>query len=129
DRASASEERLVMALLPRATPPPVGALAELVGSEQRPDDDRARAARGLAALDLPESWAALVAALGAGSAPLRAQLRDLLAAAKAPLCAQVREALEAQPATARRADLLFVLGAAAAREPEEREPSLPVLQA
>jgi HEAT repeat protein len=128
DRASAAEERLVASLLPRLSPPPVAALAELLGNDKRPDEDRARAARALAALDRPEAFAALLAATGAGPTGLRASVRELLAAAKAPLAAQIREALEGQPPLPRRADLVFVLGAAAAREPLQREPSLPVLR-
>jgi len=129
ERASPAEERLVLGLLPRLSPPPVAALAGMLGDEKLPDDDRARAARGLAALDRPEAWTALVAAAGAGSPGLRAGVRELLAGTKVPLAAEVRGALESQPPVPRRADLVFVLGAAAAREPEQRAASLEVLRA
>src|SRR5205814_5871518 len=108
---------------------PVDALAERLGDEKRPDEDRVRAARALAALDRPLAWTALLQAAGAGSAGLRGGVRELLAGAKAPLAAGVREALDHKPELARRADLVFVLGAAAAREPEQRGPSLEVLRA
>jgi HEAT repeat protein len=129
ERASPAEERLVLGLLPRLSPPPVAALAGMLDDEKRPDDDRARAARGLAALDRPEAWTALVASAGAGSPGLRVGVRELLAGAKAPLAAEVRGALESQPPLPRRADLVFVLGTAAAREPDQRAPSLEVLRA
>jgi PAS domain-containing protein len=45
-----------------------------------------------------------------------------------PLAAAVREALAGETAPLRRADLVFVLGAAAAREPEQRAPSLELLR-
>jgi HEAT repeat protein len=128
ERATVSEERLVLSLLPRLEPPPIDALAAALGNESRPDDDRLRAARALAILDRPEAWSAVLARAGQGSSALRTGLRELLSRAKVPLAAAVREAL-AGAAPPRRADLLFVLGAAAAREPDQRGPSLELLRA
>jgi HEAT repeat protein len=129
DRAKPAEEKLVLGMLPRLAPPPVEALAAGL-SEKRPDDERMRAVRALAVLEAVEpARAVLIGAVGSGSPAVRTTLRERLAEMKTPLSAALREALAAPNlSSARRADLLHVLGTAATREPEARAANLAVLR-
>jgi HEAT repeat protein len=139
DHASPDEEKMALATLPRLTDPPVTALGRLLGDEQRPERERLLAVRALAALcdagtGSPGAEAArstLLAAAGHGPPTLRAAVRDRLAGARPPLAAAVRRALASTPQaeSARRADLILVAGAAAAREPAEQSATWEVLRA
>ena len=64
--ASDKEERLVTAALARAAAVPVSPLAALLASDKAPEEDRARAARVLGALDDERRPRLLVDALGRG---------------------------------------------------------------
>ena len=131
DRATPDEERLLCKLLAATPAPPVAAVAAVLADDQRADETRARAARVLAALDQDEARASLLAALGRGSRELRKELRGVVAALPhAPLPLALGQ-LAASPAgvTARRADLLAIVGAFAARAPEARAAALAALRA
>jgi HEAT repeat protein len=129
DKASHDEEKLVLAMLPRLATAPVAPLAQRLEDDKRPDEERLRAARALGACErAPAAKGALLAAAGRGPPAVRAGVRDILAALPPPLAAAARDAL-AGATDVRRADLLFVLGAAAAREPAERAASLALLRA
>jgi len=127
--ATPDEERIIIALLARVQEPPVAAIAALLADEKRSEPDRLRAARALAVLAQPEARQALLAALGKGSSSLRAGLRETAAGAKPPAVQAARNVLEKVPVSAQgqRADLLFVLAAAAAREPEHVAAALEIL--
>jgi HEAT repeat protein len=128
--ASKTEEKLVLAAVPRLGAAAVAPLARLLGDEKRAEEDRTRAARALIALGRPDAQAPVIAAAGHRSPGLRAALRDLLAGARPSVAAEVRKALAATApdATARRGDLLFVLGAAAAHDsPDEKAAALTLL--
>jgi HEAT repeat protein len=71
----------------------------------------------------------LLASLGKGSPSLRAGLRETAAGAKPPLVQAALDALAEGSANGRRADLLFVLAAAATREPEQVAAAVEVLRA
>jgi len=127
--ATPDEEKIVIALLARLQEPPVAAIAALLADEKRSEPDRLRAARALALFAHPEARQALLAALGKGSPSLRAGLRETAAGAKPPSVQAARNALAQVPGSAQgqRADLLFVLAAAAAREPEQVAAALEIL--
>jgi len=127
--ATPDEEKLVFALLARLQEPPLPAIAALLADHDRSEPDRLRAARALALLAQPEARRALLAALGKGSPSLRAGLRETAAGAKPPLAQAALAALAPGSAPARRADLLFVLAAAATREPEQVAAAVDVLRA
>jgi HEAT repeat protein len=138
DHANDSEEKLVLAALPHLSEPPVAALGRLLADQRRAEEERMRAARALAALcdgkapaAADGARAALLAVVGGDPPALRLAVRERLAAAHPPLAAAVRAALVATPrtASARRADLMLIAGAAAAREPAEQEPTLVMLRA
>jgi HEAT repeat protein len=127
--ATPDEEKLVFALLARLPEPPLPAIAALLADETRGEPDRLRAARALALLIQPEARRALLAALGKGSPSLRAGLRETAAGAKPPLAQATLDALAPGSAPGQRADLLFVLAAAATREPERVAAAVEVLRA
>jgi HEAT repeat protein len=129
--ATPDEEKIIFALLARLQEPPVPAIAALVADETRSETDRLRAARALALLAQPEARRALLATLGKGSSSLRASLRETAAGAKPPLARAALDAIAQVPGSAqgRRADLLFVLAAAAAREPEQLPAAVEILHA
>jgi HEAT repeat protein len=129
--ATPDEEKIVIALLARLPEPPVSAIAGLLADEKRGEPDRLRATRVLALLAQPEARQALLDALGKGSSSLRAGLRETAAGAKPPLARATLDALARVPGSAqgRRADLLFVLAAAATREPEQLPAAVEILRA
>ena len=129
--ATPDEEKIVIALLARLPEPPVSAIAGLLADEKRSEPDWLRAARVLALLAQPEARQALLDALGKGSSSLRAGLRETAAGAKPPLARATLDALARVPGSAqgRRADLLFVLAAAATREPEQLPAAVEILRA
>jgi HEAT repeat protein len=129
--ATPDEEKIVIALLARLPEPPVSAIAGLLADEKRGEPDRLRAARALALLAQPEARLALLAALGKGSSSLRTGLRETAAGAKPPLARAALDALAKVPGSAQgqRADLLFVLSAAATREPEQLPATVEILRA
>ncbi len=117
-RASRTEQRLIFTALPRLQSPPTAALSRTLADEAQSEDDRIRVARALALLT--DGIGPLLAAAGTGPDALRVAIRELMGAARPPAASRISAALEATPATqtARRADLLFALGAVAAREPD-----------
>ena len=129
--ATPDEEKIVFGLLARLQEPPVPAIAALLADPKRSDADRLRAGRALALLAQPEARKALLAALGKGSPALRAGLRETAAGAKPPLAQAALDALAQVPASAHaeRADLLFVVAAAAGREPAQAAPAVETLRA
>ena len=129
--ATPDEERILFALLARLPNPPLPAIAGLLADQNRSEPDRLRAGRGLALLAQPEARQALLAALGQGSPSLRAGLREIAAGAKPPLAQATLAAFAQAPDTAhtQRADLLFVLAAAATREPAHVGEAIDVLRA
>jgi HEAT repeat protein len=131
DRSSPDEEKTILKLLPELADAPTDAIAALLLDDKRSDEDRARAARVLAAMHRPEARARLLDAVGRGSKALRKVLRTILPGLKGPALAAALTAFDASPATefARRADLLLIVGALAAREPESRAAALAALRA
>jgi HEAT repeat protein len=129
--ATPDEEKIVIALLARLPEPPVPAIAGLLADEKRGEPDRLRAARALALLPQPEARMALLATLGKGSSSLRTGLRETAAGAKPPLARAALDALAHVPGSAQgqRADLLFVLAAAATREPKQLSTAVEILRA
>ena len=127
--ATPDEEKIIFALLAHLQTPPLAAIAALLADQERAEPDRLRAARALALLAQPEARRALLASLGKGSPSLRAGLRETAAGAKPPLAQAALDALAEGSANGRRADLLFVLAAAATREPEQVAAAVEVLRA
>jgi HEAT repeat protein len=141
-------ERPLLALLARLHDPPIKELALLLGDADAPVEQRARAARALAATarppevgqrspagekptiavpgertqagDRPQAWQALIGQLGSGPPELRAVVRGLCAGAPASTAESLLASLRGTPADgARRADTVWVLGALAARTGEK----------
>jgi HEAT repeat protein len=131
EQATHDEERLLLKLLPAIPTPPEAAVSAVLLDDQRTDESRARAARVLAALDRDEARASLLAAVGRGSRALRKQVRGVVTALPRASLALVLAQLDATPteATARRADLLAIVGAFAVRTPEARAAALRALRA
>jgi len=131
DRSSPDEEKTILKLLPEQADAPVDAIASVLADDKRGDEDRARAARVLAAMKQPEARAKLLDAVGRGSPSLRKALRAIASGLKSPALARTLAALVATPATdiGRRADLLLIAGALAAREPDLRSAALAALRA
>ena len=129
--ATPDEEKIIFQLLARLQEPPLSAIAALLADEKRAEPDRLRAAHALGLLAQPEARRALLAAVGKGSPALRAGLRETAAGSKPPLAQAVQDALTqlAVSAQGQRADLLFVLAAAATREPEQVNAAIEVLHA
>ena len=131
DRSSPEEEKTILKLLPELESASVDTIASLLRDDKRSDEDRTRAARVLAAMKQPEARAKLLDGVGRGSPSLRKALRAIASGLKSPALPATLAALEATPATelGRRADLLLVAGALAAREPESRTAALAALRA
>jgi HEAT repeat protein len=134
--ASEKEEQLVTGALARSAEPPVAAVAQLLENGKSPED-RARAARVLAALPDPRAAETLLAAAGRGPAPVReAVVRALAATPKldpaalwAAIDATTGKALGAkEDLTNRASDLLRVVPAVAKRSPETAPKALAVVK-
>ena len=131
--ASDKEERLVTTALGRATVPPVAALSGLLTSPAASVEDRARAARILAALDDDGAAGALLAAVGGGSPGLRATIVQAASVAHRVRAEAVLAAFAATPQTddqtaARAADLARILPEAVKRTPERRPEAIAALR-
>jgi HEAT repeat protein len=133
--ASEKEEHLVTAALARSAEPPVVAVAQVLESGKSPED-RARAARVLAALPDPRAAETLLAAAGRGPLPVREAIVRALAttpklepaALWAAIDATTGKALGAkEDLTNRASDLLRVVPAVAKRAPETAPKALTVL--
>jgi HEAT repeat protein len=131
DRSTSEEEKTILKLLPDMADTSVDAIAALLADNKRGDEDRARAARVLAAMPQPQARAKLLDAVGRGSLTLRKAVRTIAAGLKPPALAAALALIEATPATdsGRRADLLQIIGALATREPESRPAVLAALRA
>jgi HEAT repeat protein len=131
ERSTAEEEKTILKLLPDLADASVDAIAALLADSKRGDEDRARAARVLAAMKQPESRAKLLDAVGRGSLTLRKAVRAVAMGLRPPALATALAALEATPASegGRRADLLLIAGALATREPASRPAALAALRA
>lgn len=129
--ASATEEKIVLKLLPGLPAPPLAAVAAILQNVKRAEADRLRAARVLAAISNEEATKAVLSALGQGDQPMRRSLRAIAVSLKAPAAAAAKAALDATAATdiARRADLLLVFASLAAREPAVSADALASLSA
>ncbi len=129
--SSATEEKAIFKLVPVLPASPVEAIASVLLEYKRPDADRERAARLLAALDSPEARAKLLVAIGHGSAEIRRTMRSIASRLKTPALAAVLAAAEATPATdpGRRADFLPILGALSAHETDAHPAVLAALRA
>jgi len=134
DRSTSEEEKAILKLLPEMAGEPdnvIAAIAAILVDDKRADEDRARAARMLAAMPQTEARSKILDAIGRGSASLRKSLRIIASALKRPALAAALTELEATPTTqsGRKADLLLIVGALATREPESRSAALAVLRA
>ena len=131
DRATPDEEKTQLKLLPAMSDAPVSELAAVLSSDQRGDEDRARAARILRALAGETARARLLAAVGRGSRDLRRALRGIVASLPPATLAAALDQLAATPATdtARRADYLAVVGALAAKAQPSSAAALAALRA
>ncbi|HEY4393735.1 MAG TPA: HEAT repeat domain-containing protein [Polyangia bacterium] len=133
--ASEKEERLITAAFRHAETPPISSLAELLKAKAAREDDRARAARILGALDDDRASAALLGAVGDGSVNLRATIVD--AAGRAPrirteaVLAELRAAAQTAGTAAsagRAADLARLLPLTVKRAPEHRADAVAALR-
>jgi len=131
DRSTAEEEKSILKLLPNLPDASVETIAAMLADNNRRDEDRARAARVLAAMKQPEARAKLFEAVGRGSLTLRKAVRAIAAGLKPPALDSALALLAATPVTesARRADLLLIVGALAAGETESRPAVLSALRA
>jgi HEAT repeat protein len=131
DHSTPGEEKTILKLLPSMADAPVDALAAVLLDGKRADVDRGRAARVLAAIDKGEARAKLFAAVGHGSPTLRKALRSIVAGLKAPALSPTLAQFQTTPAAERerRADLLSILGALAAKEPDARPAAITALRA
>ena len=131
DRSTPREEKAIFKLLPGMAAAPVEGIAAVLLDDKRADSDRTRAARVLAATSQAAARAKLLVAVGRGSQTLRKAVREIVSGQEGPGLAAVLAALEVTQATesGRRADLLFIAGALAAREPDLRPATLSVLRA
>jgi HEAT repeat protein len=131
--ASDKEEKLVTAALGRAAMPPVAELSGLLASPSAPEEDRARAARILAALDDDGAAAALLAAVGGGPPGLRGAIVQAASGARRVRAEAVLAAFAAwqnnEKAPARAADLARILPEAVKRTPERRPDAVAALRA
>jgi HEAT repeat protein len=130
DRSSPDEEKAILKLLPELADAPTAAIAAVLSDDKRSDEDRTRAARVLSAMKQPEASAKVLDTIGRGSPSLRKALRTIAAGAAGPPLAAVLAALDATPAaeSARRADLLLIVGALATRDHESRPAALAALR-
>jgi len=131
EQATPDEEKTLLKLLPASAPPPVDALAGVLLDDKRADETRARAARVLAAIDNDASRSALFQAMGRGSPALRKGIRAALGTLTPPPLPSALAQLEATPATdtARRAELLALVGTLGARTPASRAAVVAALRA
>lgn len=129
--ATASEEKIILAVLPGLPEPPLASVSALLRDEKRAEPDRLRAARVLSALPGDDAARALLAAVGHGGASARKALRAAAAALKPPAARLAKEALQATPSSepGRRADLLLVFATLAQREPAVRPEAVATLGA
>jgi HEAT repeat protein len=128
--ASEREERFIDGALRHTAEPPVAALAAVMGSPKASEDDRARAARLLGALEDPRAAEALLAAVGDGPPAQRdVVVRALAGAPKLDAAALVAAITSGGGTVERQADLLRVVPAAVRRAPEAGAPALTALQA
>lgn len=129
--ATRDEEQTILKRLPSLPAVPVAAVVAILLDDKRSDQDRTRAARILAAMEQDEARAGLFAAAGRGSPALRKALRSLLAKLPAPALAAALTQLESTAGneSARRADLLSVVGALAAKGLSLRAEALTALRA
>jgi HEAT repeat protein len=129
DHATRGEEKTILKLLPGMTAAPVENIAAVLLDNKRPDADRARAARVLAAMSQTEARAKLLGAVGLGSHALRKAVREIVSGLKGPTLAAALAAREASTENGRRADLLLIAGALASREPDLVPAALSALRA
>ncbi len=129
--ATPEQERPILTLLARLREPPVERLAARLRDGAASGEERARAARGLAALDRTDAWPVLLGHLGEGPPELRAILRGLCGAAPDSLVAPIQSAIRSAPRDeiGRRADLVWVLGALAGRAGRPPRPEVGALLA
>ncbi|HVZ72174.1 MAG TPA: HEAT repeat domain-containing protein [Polyangia bacterium] len=129
--ASEKEERVAAAALRASPTPPVAALAATLGAANGPVADRVRAARVLGQLGTNDAAAALLAAVGAGSAEMRQAVLAALAEsprlAAAPIFAAIGATSDAEPG--READLARLLPAVVRRDSAAAPRALEVLRA
>jgi HEAT repeat protein len=128
-RATASEEKIIIKLLPALPHPPIEAIASILLDDKREEADRLRAARVLASVGTDDARNKLIAAVGIGQTTLRKGIRNLAAGLKPPAAAATLAAYQAATDGVRRADLSLALGASARREPEVRPAVLATLRA
>lgn len=130
-RATADEEKIVFKLLKKSPEGAIDRIAEMAGDDKRDEQDRARAARALAAIGSEPALANLLAMLGTGTPTLRKAVRAAVTSTSTPAAAAALASLRATPAgeAARRADLYAVLGVLAAREQAVLPEVLAVLRA
>ena len=129
--ASPAQEKALVGLLQRLRQPPIPAVAGLLQDGAAADEDRARAARALAALASAETppgeagrtaQAALLAAAGQGPAAVRAAVREALGGPGVGELQTLHAALVEPVAEQadRRSDLVLALAARLARlQPED----------
>ncbi len=132
--ATDEEERTIAAALSRAPSPPVPALAALLASEKAAVADRARAARVLGALNDDAAADALLAAVGAGPAPLRLAVVGALQTSPRLRGDAILAAYAAAPRAAgdpgrRAADLARLVPAAVKASPGRRAEAMAALHA
>ncbi len=129
--ASPTEEKIILKRLPSLPSPPIAAVATILLDSKRPEADRLRAGRVLAAISSEEASKAVLSAVGQGDQPMRRSLRNIASTLKAPAASAAKAALDGTAAsdTARRADLLLVFASLAAREPAARADALASLGA
>ncbi len=132
--ATEKAERLVTTALKRSALPPVAGLSALLASPSAAVEDRARAARILAALDDDGAAAALLAAVGGGPPGLRGTIVQAAGGAprvhaEAVLAAFAAAPLKDDKGAARAADLARILPAAVKRAPERRADAIAALRA
>ena len=131
DRSTRGEEKTILKLLPGMAAAPIEGIAAVLLDDKRPDSDRARGARVLAAMSQAEARAKLLGAVGRGSQSLRKAVRELVSGLKGPTLGAALAALEATKSaeSGRRADLLLVVGALASHEPDLAPAALSALRA
>jgi HEAT repeat protein len=131
DRSTADEEKTILKLLPDMAEASVDAIAALLADDKRADEERARAARVLAAMQQPQARARLLDAVGRGSLTLRKAVRTIASGLRPPALDTALALLDATPTaeSGRRADLLLIVGALATREPASRPAVLTALRA
>ena len=133
DHSTSEEEKTILKLLPEmadARGQVIADIADILADDKRSDEDRARAARVLAAMPETQARTKILDAVGHGSPSLRKALRALASGLNGPALAAALAGFEATPAaqSGRRADLLLIVGALATREPALRPAALAALR-